>query len=140
MKPTDGRCQTGIRHFRVKVFSPETTNIGGVDSVHSLEDRTRHTVKARCVPSFRGLSPWYGTARKSQEPGRAWVNSRRIGIVISDPKRRVSGESTQAVGPTHSRGVAGVMSGESNIDTRRGWQYCAKVKGDIIKSLRGAMR
>ena len=31
-----------------------------------------------------------------------------------------------AVGPTHSRGVVGVMSGEDTESTRRGWQQNAK--------------
>ena len=74
MKPTDGRCQTGIRYFRVKVFSPETANIEGVDSVHVLEDSMMDTDMARYLSSFRGLSPWYGTGWKLSWFTVKWTN------------------------------------------------------------------
>ena len=110
MKPTDGRYQTEIR-FRVKVLSLENTNVEGVDSVHLLEDRMICSEMVSCKLSLRGLSPWYGIARKSQELGRACISSINW-IAASNPKRRVSSESMQAVGLTHSRGVIGVMAGE----------------------------
>jgi hypothetical protein len=137
MKPAEGMYQTEIRYFRVKVSSLENANIEGVDSVHLLEDRTIYTAKARDISSFRGLSPWYGTARKLQELGRACINSSSNRIAANNPKRRGSSEHTQAVGPTHSRGVAEVMLSESTLDTRRGWQYYVKTKGDIIDFRRG---
>lgn len=140
MKPTDGKYQTEIHILRVKVFSPETTNVEGADSVHVLEGGIIYTAMVRDILSFRGLSPWYGTEWKLQEPGRACINAGFNRIVANNPKRRGRSERMQAVGPTHSRGVVGVMPGESESDTRRGWQYCAKVKGDIIGSHRGVKR
>jgi len=137
MKPTEGMYQTEIRYLRVKVSSLETTNIEGVDSVHVLEDRTVYTAKARYILSFRGLSPWYGTARKLQELGRACINSGSNRIAANNPQRRGSRERVQAVGPTHSRGVAEVMLSEPRSGTRRGWQYYVKIKGDIIGFHRG---
>ena len=111
MKPTDGRYQTEIR-FRVKVSSLENFNIEGVDSVHLLEGRISYTEMVRCKLSLRGLSPWYGIVRKSQELGRACISSRISRIVATNPERRGRDECVQAVGLTHSRGVVGVMPGE----------------------------
>ena len=69
---------------------------------------------ASYILSFRGLSPWYGTEWKSQELGRACINFvSNHGIVANNPKRRGSDECMQAVGSTHSRGVAEVMFSES---------------------------
>ena len=132
MKLAEGMYQTEIRYFRVKVSSLENTNIEGVDSVHVLEDRTICPAKARDILSFRGLSPWYGTGRKLQELGRACINSMSNRIAANNPQRRGSSEQMQAVGPTHSRGVAEVMLSEPKSGTRRGWQYYVKTKGDII--------
>jgi hypothetical protein len=129
MKPTDGRCQAEIRLFRVKVYSLETTNVEGVDSVHVLEDIMIYSVMVSYISSFRGLSPWYGTAWKSQELGRACINSGNIRIVANDPERRGRGESVQAVGPTHSRGVAGVMASESLSWHSKGLAILRKGKG-----------
>jgi len=132
MKPSEGMYQTEIRYFRVKVSSLENTNIEGVDSVHLLEDSMIYSAMARDILSFRGLSPWYGTAWKLQELGRACINSGSNRIAVNNPERRVSSEQMQAVGPTHSRGVAEVMLSEPKSGTRRGWQYYVKIKGDII--------
>ncbi len=107
MKPAGGRYQTGIR-FRVKVYSLETTNIEGVDSFHMLEDRTIYCDMVSDILSFRGPSPWYGIAWKSQELGRACINSCSA-IAVNNPERRGRSENMQAVGLTHSRGVTGVM-------------------------------
>ena len=118
MKPTDGRYQTEIR-VRVKVSSLENYNIEGVDSVHLLEDRMIYTDMVRCKLSLRGLSPWYGIARKSQELGRACINF-PSGIAVNTPERRGASENMQAVGLTHSRGVIGVMPGEPIIRHSKG--------------------
>ena len=113
MKPTDGRYQTEIR-FRVKVSSLENFNIEGVDSVHLLEGRISYTEMVRCKLSLRGLSPWYGIVRKSQELGRACISFCN-GIAVDNPKRGANSENMQAVGLTHSRGVIGVMPDEPLI-------------------------
>jgi hypothetical protein len=127
MKPTVGRYQTEIR-FRVKVLSLENTNIERVDSVHLLEDRISYSVRVRDNLSLRGLSHWYGIARKPQELGRACISSHR-GIVANNPKRRGRSEDMQAVGLTHSRGVIGVMPDESFIRHSKGLAILCKGEG-----------
>ena len=67
MKPPEGMYQTATK---VKVLSPENTNIEEADSFHKLEGRINHTVMARYSLLFRGLRPWYGAERKLLEPGR----------------------------------------------------------------------
>jgi hypothetical protein len=127
MKPTDGRYQTEIR-YRVKVLSLETAIIEGVDSVHFLEDSIRYTDKVRCKLFLRGLSPWYGIARKSQELGRACISSYSR-IATNNPERRGSSEIMQAVGLIHSRGVVGVMPGEPFIWHSKGLAVFRKGEG-----------
>ena len=127
MKPTVGRYQTEIR-IRVKVLSLEKFNIKRADSVHVLEGRISYSVRVRDNLSLRGLSHWYGIARKSQELGRAWIISHR-GIVANNPKRRGRSEDMQAVGLTHSRGVIGVMPDESLIRHSKGLAILCKGEG-----------
>ena len=56
MKLVDGSYQAVTQ---VKVLSPETTNIGRVDSVHLLEDRILLSEKGERNNAPRGLSPWH---------------------------------------------------------------------------------
>ena len=110
MKPTDGRYQTATQ---VKVFSLEIINVREVDSVHLLEDSMIHFDKARDVLLSRGLRPWYGIERKLQELGRACLFLVVSQIAADNLKKKVCGDDNQAVGLTHSRGVADVMVSES---------------------------
>ena len=109
MKPTDGRYQTATQ---VKVFSLEIFNVGKVDGIHELEDGMIYLAMVRGVLLSRGLRPWYGIAWKLQELGRACLFLIKIRIVANNPERRGCGEDIQAVGLTHSRGVADVTVSE----------------------------
>jgi len=112
MKPAEGRSQTATQ---VKVISPELFNVGKVDSVHWLEDSTIYFVMARGISLSRGLRPWYGIVWKLQELGRACIVLERVRIAVNNLERRGRGDVMQAVGLTHSRGVAGVMLCEFRI-------------------------
>jgi len=69
-----------------------------------------------CVTSCRGLSPWQAVQRLTSEPGRAslfpWLSFQQA----EEARRRYDSE---AVGPFHSTGVAGVMPGEGMEPTGR---------------------
>lgn len=95
-------------------MSLENINFEGVDSVHLLEDRMICRAMVSCKLSLRGLSPWYGIARKSQELGRACISFRNR-IAANNPKRKESRENMQTVGLTHSIVVIGVMADEPLI-------------------------
>ena len=112
MKPTDGRYQTATQ---VKVISPEIINVGKVDSFHELEDSTIYFAMARGISLSRGLRPWYGIGWKLQELGRACIFPVVCRIAVNNPERRGIGDAMQAVGLTHSRGVAGVMPSEFRL-------------------------
>lgn len=60
------------------------------------------------------------------DPGRSSMR----GVVADNPKRKGSYEDALEVGPTHSRGVVRVMSGEGMGFTRRGWQLHAERGGN----------
>jgi len=72
-----------------------------------------------CVVPGRGLSPWQVIQRFASELGRAVPFPREASNEAEKARRRYGG---MAVGPTHSRGVVGVMPGEDSKSTRRGWQ------------------
>ena len=76
-----------------------------------------------CVAACRGLSPWQVIQRFASELGRAMSFPKGSFQQAEEARRKYGG---MAVGPTHSRGVAGVMSGEGTEPTRRGWQRNAK--------------
>lgn len=105
MKPPEGMYQTATK---VKVLSPEITNIEEADSFHELEGSMSYTAMARSSSLFRGLRPWYGTERKLSEPGRPVLFPRER-IPGNNPERRGFGDGSAGVGLIHSRGVAGVM-------------------------------
>ena len=64
-----------------------------------------------CVAACRGLSPWQVIQRFASGLGRAMPLPKGSLQQAEEARRRCGG---MAVGPTHSRGVAGVMSGEDN--------------------------
>jgi len=66
----------------------------------------------RGISLSRGLRPWYGIAWKLQELGRACMFPGNTRIIAVNPERRGCDDDTQAVGLTHSRGVADVTVSE----------------------------
>ena len=124
MKPPEGMHQTATK---VKVLSPENTNIEEADSFHKLEGRMNHTAMARYSLLFRGLRPWYGAERKLLEPGRP-VLFPQIRIPGNNPKRRGFRNDSAGVGLIHIRGVAGVMPCEEKIHSK-GLALICKGKG-----------
>lgn len=129
MKPPEGMYQTATK---VKVLSPEITNIGEADSVHELEGSISCTAMARYSVLFRGLRPWYGTERKLSEPGRPVLFLRRQ-IAGNNLERRGSRDDSAGVGLIHSRGVAGVMSCEERIHSK-GLALLCKGKGKHVST------
>jgi hypothetical protein len=99
-------------------------NVKEVDSVHGLEDNTIHIDRVRDGLLFRGLRPWYDTARKQQELGRTMPILRRSIRQAEEARRKQAG---MVVGLTHSRGVVGVMPSDPGREgTRRGQQKHAE--------------
>jgi len=114
MKPSNGKYQTATR---VKVLSPEISDIREDDGFHLPEVSMWHTVTARYVSLSRGLSPWYDIEWKLQELGRALMFLARLYKVgIDKLKRQGYTEDIKAVGLTHSRGVIGVTPYESKSE------------------------
>ena len=124
MEPPEGMYQTATK---VKVLSPEITNIGEADSVHKLEGSMSCTAMARYSLLFRGLRPWYGTERKLSEPGRPVLFLGRQ-IPGNNLEWRGFRDGSAGVGLIHSRGVAGVMSCEEKIHSK-GLALLCKGKG-----------
>jgi len=124
MEPPEGMCQTATK---VKVLSPEITNIEEADSVHELEGSMSYTAMARYNLLFRGLRPWYGTERKLSEPGRPVLLLERQ-IPGNNLERKGFRDGSAGVGLIHSRGVAGVMSCEEKIHSK-GLALLCKGKG-----------
>ena len=80
----------------------------------------QHAVrKGECGTPCRGLSPWQVIQRFASELGRAVPFPKEASNEAEEVRRRYDG---MAVGPTHSRGVAGAMPGAGSEPTRRGWQ------------------
>lgn len=104
MKPPDGKYQTATK---VNVLSPEIFNVREVDSFHLLEDSKICVDMVRCKFLSRGLRQWYGIERKLQELGRACLFQGRPLIGANNLKKRGCSDDKQAVGLTHSKGVAG---------------------------------
>ena len=130
MKPLKGRYQTATQ---VKVLSPVIINIKEADSVHLLEGNKKGFDMVRNSSLFRGLRPWYDIERKLQELGRPeWFSENRI--FTDNPKRRGSGNDRWGVGLTHIRGVAGVMSCESEAHSKGSAVICrGEVKLGLYK-------
>ena len=64
-----------------------------------------------CGTPCRGLSPWQVIQRFTAELGRAMSFPNEASNEAEEVRRRYDG---MAVGPTHSRGVVGVMPGAGN--------------------------
>lgn len=127
MEPPEGMYQTATK---VKVLSPEITNIGEADSVHKLEGSMSYTAMARYSVLFRGLRPWYGTERKLSEPGRP-VLFLQEQIPGNNLERRGFRDDSAGVGLIHSRGVAGAMPCEEIIHSK-GLALLCKGKGKHV--------
>lgn len=114
MKPQARKYQTATQ---VKGLSLEIIHVKEVDSVHKLEDNKAsfNTVRNRSL--FRGLRPWYGIERESQELGRSEQFSCN-GVSTNNLKKREGGDGCSEVGLFHSRGVIGVMPCESNAHSK----------------------
>ena len=110
------------RNFRRRI-GPKVTSPG------SQHCGTRY---GECVATCRGLSPWQVIQRFASELGRAM--SLLKGKPPTSRKKARKRYGGMAVGPTHSRGVVGVMSGEGTEPTRRGWQQNAKGCGDVCRA------
>jgi len=127
MEPPEGMYQTATK---VKVLSPEITNIEEADSVHKLEGSMSCTAMARYSLLFRGLRPWYGTERKLSEPGRP-VLFLQEQIPGNNLERRGFRNDSAGVGLIHSRGVAGAMPCEEIIHSK-GLALLCKGKGKHV--------
>ena len=79
----------------------------------------RDTRQGECAAPCRGLSPWQVIQRFASELGRAVPFPKEASNEAEEVRRRYDG---MAVGPTRSRGVAGVMPGEGREPTQKGWQ------------------
>jgi hypothetical protein len=95
---------------RVKVYSPEITNIAQGQGFHFLEASTAARVKGECVSGVPGsesvagnLTVHIGTWEDHIVPDRSFQQAEKA--------RRKYGD--MVVGLTRSRGVIGVMPGES---------------------------
>jgi hypothetical protein len=95
---------------QVKVLSPEIVNIAQGQGIHCLEASTAACVKGECVSGVPGsksmagnLTVHIGTWENHIVPKRSFQQA--------EEARRKYGD--MVVGLTHSRGVAGVMPGES---------------------------
>jgi hypothetical protein len=98
---------------QVKVLSPEIVNIAQGQGFHFLETSIAACVKGECVSGVPGsesmagnLTVHIGTWENHIVPDRSF-QSRHVG----KEARRKYGD--MVVGLTHSRGVVGVMPGES---------------------------
>ena len=137
MKPLEGRCQTATQ---VKGLSPVNFNVKEADSVHLLEGSKKSFDMVRNYSLFRGLRPWYDIEWKLQELGRSeWLSACRI--FADNPKKKKDGDSYPEVGLTHSRGVTGVMSCESEAHSKGSAVMCrGKEKRGLYKETKEPCR
>jgi len=112
MKPLEGRYQTATK---VKGVSPEKTSVREVDGLLAPENKMGYTVKARYVSLSRGRRPRYDIEWNLWELGRSGQFPQER-IFADNLKKRGSGDDCSEVGLTHSRGVVGVMSYESESE------------------------
>jgi len=101
---------------KVKVFSPEIVNIAQGQGFHGLEASTAAGVRGECVSGVPGSKSMAGNP--TVHVG-TWENhiAPDGSFQQAEEARRKYGD--MVVGLTHSRGVVGVMPGESQRAARR---------------------
>lgn len=110
MKLQDRNYQTATQ---VKVLSPAIFNVIEAESFHLFEGNKMNFDMVKNSYLYRGLSPQYGSERSSQKLGRSKQFSCKR-IFADNLKKRGSENDCLEVGLFRSKGVAGVMSCESN--------------------------
>jgi hypothetical protein len=95
---------------QVKVLSPEIVNIALGQGFHVLEARTAAYVKGEYVSGVPGSESMAGNRTVHIGTWESHVAPRGSFQQAEEARRKYGG---MAVGPAHSRGVAGVMPGES---------------------------
>jgi len=103
----------------VKVLSPVIVIVAAGPRVSSPGSQQHGIRFGERVGPGRGLSPWQVNQRFVSELGRAVSFPAEASNEAEEARTRYGG---MAVGPTHSRGVVGVMPDADTGSTRRGWQ------------------
>ena len=102
---------------QVKVFSPEICLVAlGQEVLHS-EASSAARDNGECVSDVPGSQAIAGHSRIHSGTWESHIVPKEAS---NEPKRRRGKYGGMAVGLTHSRGVAGVMSGAGCAPTRRG--------------------
>ena len=117
---------------KVKVFSPVIINIALGQGFHFLEASTAARVNGECVRGVPGsksvagnLTVHIGTWENHIAPNRSFQQAEKA--------RRKYGD--MVVGLTHSRGVVGVMPGESRAKTAKAETFwCRALEGVSSKT------
>jgi len=105
------RRQGGLSAItKVKVFSPEITNIALGQGFHFLEASTATCAKGECVSGVPGSKSVAGNLTVHIGTWESHIVPRGS-LQQAEKARRRYGD--MVVGLTHSRGVVGVMPGES---------------------------
>ncbi|MDG7056555.1 MAG: hypothetical protein LKM43_00135 [Wolbachia endosymbiont of Penenirmus auritus] len=96
---------------KVKVLSPEITNIMEVDTFHGVEDSTKDNDKASYHSLYRDLRPCHVLRWSLRKLGRSFVfllryvgTSQQRRELTKDIKEVGLVDSTQSVGKPHARG------------------------------------
>jgi len=105
MKPEERRLSAITQ---VKVLSPEMEFVAQGQRVCNLEASIAAGAIGEPAAACRGLSPWQAIELSTSELGRAMPFPKEASNKLKRRRRRYGG---MAVGPAHSRGVAGVMPG-----------------------------
>ena len=104
---------------KVKVLSPEICLIALGQGFLHLEASSAARDNGECVSDVPGLESMAGHSRIHSGTWESYVVLKRSLQQAEEARRRYGG---MAVGPTHSRGVVGVMPDADHGSTRRGWQ------------------
>ena len=113
MKPEERRLSAITK---VKVLSPEIEFIAQGQRVCNLEVSIAAGAIGESVAACRGLRPWQVIELSTSELGRAMPFPKEASNKLKRQRWRYGG---MAVGPAHSRGVAGVMPG-AGVDPLEG--------------------
>ena len=108
-------------------MSPVIVIVALGQGIHDLEASSEACVMGEYVATCRGLSPWQVIQRITSELGRAMPFPSGSLQQAEEARRRYGGV---AVGPTHSRGVVGVIPGEPRVqngESRDFW--CGTLEG-----------